>query len=129
MVPGHRANAGVAVSILRSHGTEAGVALLAGVDARYVGRQWLRGDEENVTRRLSDYALADLSLTLTWRDFELRGAVRNLFDRRGFTLGPLAQKPPAPGTPGQRWLTPRPPRHVQGRLSADFFSRQRDRPP
>jgi len=120
MVPGHRANAGVAVSILRSHGTEAGVALLAGVDARYVGRQWLRGDEENVTRRLSDYALADLSLTLTWRDFELRGAVRNLFDRRAFSFGTFAENPTAPGTPVQRWLTPGPPRHVQVSLSADF---------
>jgi len=120
MVPGHRANAGVAVSILRSHGTETGVALLAGVDARYVGRQWLRGDEENVTRRLSDYALADLSLTLTWRDFELRGAVRNLLDRRDFSFGTFAENPTAPGTPVQRWLTPGPPRHVQVSLSADF---------
>ncbi len=120
MVPGHRANAGVAVSILRSHGTEAGVALLAGVDARYVGRQWLRGDEENVTRRLSDYALADLSLTMTWRDFELRGAVRNLFDRRAFSFGAFAENPTAPGTPVQRWLTPGPPRHVQVSLSTDF---------
>jgi len=51
---------------------------MAGLDARYIGRQWLRGDEENVTRQLSDYVVADLSLTLTWRDFELRGAVRNL---------------------------------------------------
>src|SRR5881628_2354204 len=73
MVPGHRVNAGLAVPIIRSHGTETRVALSAGLDARYVGRQWLRGDEENVTRRLSDYAVGDLSLTLTWRDF---GATR-----------------------------------------------------
>ena len=120
MVPGHRVNAGLTAPILRPHGTESGVALRAGVDARYVGQQWLRGDEENVTRRLSDYALADLSLTLTWRDFELRGAVRNLFDRRVFTFGTFAENPTAPGTPVQRWLTPGPPRHVQVSLSADF---------
>ena len=119
MVPGHRVNAGLTAPILRPHGTES-VALRAGVDARYVGRQWLRGDEENVTRRLSDYALADLSLTLTWRDFELRGAVRNLFDRRVFTFGTFAENPTAPGTPVQRWLTPGLPRHVQVSLSADF---------
>jgi len=119
MVPGHRVNAGLTTPILRPHGTES-VALRAGVDARYVGRQWLRGDEENVTRWLSDYALADLSLTLTWRDFELRGAVRNLFDRRVFTFGTFAENPTAPGTPVQRWLTPGLPRHVQVSLSADF---------
>src|SRR5947208_3616762 len=106
MVPGHRVNAGLAVLILRPHLTETGVTLLAGVDARYVGRQWLRGDEANVTRRLSDYAVADLSLTLTWRAVELRGAVRNLFDRRVFTFGTFAENAMAPGSPVQRWLTP-----------------------
>jgi outer membrane receptor protein involved in Fe transport len=120
MVPEHRVNAGLAVPILRPQGTESGVALLAGVDARYVGRQWLRGDEENVTRRLSDYAVADLSLTLSWRDFELRGAVRNLFDRRVFTFGTFAENRTAPGSPVQRWLTPGPPRHVQVSVSRDF---------
>jgi outer membrane receptor protein involved in Fe transport len=96
------------------------VALAAAVDARYIGRQWLRGDEENVTRRLSDYTIADLSLTLNWRDFELRGVVRNLFDRRVYTFGTFAENPTAPGTPVQRWLTPGPPRHVQVSLSTDF---------
>src|SRR6266513_2614629 len=120
MVPRHRVNAGLAVPILRHQGKETGVALAAAVDARYVGRQWLRGDEENVTRRLSDYTIADLSLTLTWRDFELRGAVRNLFDRRVYTFGTFAENPTAPGSPVQRWLTPAPPRHVQISLSTDF---------
>jgi len=120
MVPDHRVNAGLAVPILRSHGTETGVSLMAGLDARYVGRQWLRGDEENATRRLSDYTVADLSLTLSWGDFELRGAVRNLFDRRVYTFGTFAENPTAPGTPVQRWLTPGPPRHVQISLSTDF---------
>jgi iron complex outermembrane recepter protein len=120
LVPDHRVNAGLAVPILRPQGTETGVALMAGLDARYVGRQWLRGDEENVTRRLSDYAVADLSLTLTWRDFELRGAVRNLFDQRVFTFGTFAQNATAPGSPVQRWLTPALPRHVQVSLSRDF---------
>ena len=120
MVPDHRVNAGLAVPIVRPQGTETGAALMAGVDARYVGRQWLRGDEENVTRRLSDYAVADLSLTLTWRDFELRGAVRNLFDRHAFTFGTFAENATAPGSPVQRWLTPALPRHVQVSLSTDF---------
>ncbi len=120
MVPDHRVNAGLAVPILRSRTTETGVSLVAGIDARYVGRQWLRGDEENATRRLSDYTVADLSLTLTWGDFELRGAVRNLFDRRVYTFGTFAENPTAPAAPVQRWLTPGPPRHVQVSVSIDF---------
>jgi len=120
MVPDHRVNVGLAVPILRPPAPETGVALLAALDARYVGRQWLRGDEENVTRRLSDYAIADLSLTLTWRDFELRGAMRNLFDRHAFTFGTFAENATAPGSPVQRWLTPALPRHVQVSLSTDF---------
>ncbi len=120
MVPDHRVNAGVAVPMLRPRGSATGVALMAALDARYVGRQWLRGDEDNVTRRLSDYAVADLSLTLTWRDLELRGAVRNLFDRRVFNFGTFAENPTAPGTPVQRWLTPGLPRHVQVSVNADF---------
>jgi len=120
MVPDHRVNVGLAVPILHPHGAATGVALLAGLDARYVGRQWLRGDEENVTRRLSDYTVADLSLTLAWGDFELRGAVRNLFDRRVFTFGTFAENATAPGSPVQRWLTPALPRHVQVSVSRDL---------
>jgi iron complex outermembrane receptor protein len=118
MVPDHRVNAGVAVPLLRPAGT--GVALAAGLDARYVGRQWLRGDEENVTQRLSDYAIADLSLTATWRDFELRCALSNLVDRRYFSFGTWAENPTVAGSPAQRWLTPGLPRRVQVSLSTDF---------
>jgi outer membrane receptor protein involved in Fe transport len=120
LVPRHRVNAGLAIPILRPQGTETRVALMAGLDARYIGRQWLRGDEENVTRQLSDYLVADLSVTLTWRDFELRGAVRNLFDRSVFTFGTFAENATVPGSPVQRWLTPGLPRHVQVSVSSDF---------
>ncbi len=71
-------------------------------------------------RRLADYAVADLSLTLTWRDLELRGAVGNLFDRRYVSFGTFAENPTVTGTPIQRWLTPGLPRHVQVSLSTDF---------
>ena len=120
LVPRHRVNAGLAIPILRPQRTETRVALMAGLDARYAGRQWLRGDEENVTRQLSDYVVADLSVTLTWRDFELRGAVRNLFDRSVFTFGTFAENATVPGSPVQRWLTPGLPRHMQVSVSSDF---------
>ena len=118
MVPNHRINAGVALRLLRPRGTSP--SLVAGLDARYIGTQWLRGDEENATRRLSDYTVADLSLTTTWHDFELRWAVGNVFDRRYYSFGTFAANPTVAGTPVQRWLTPGLPRHVQVSLSTDF---------
>jgi iron complex outermembrane receptor protein len=120
MVPDHRVNAGIGVPLVMPRGAGSRLSLAAALDARYVGRQWLRGDEENATQRLSDYAVADLSLTATWRDFELRGAMGNVFDRRYVNFGTFAENPTAPGTPVQRWLTPGQPRHVQVSLSRDF---------
>ena len=120
MVPDHRVSAGIAVPLVTPRPAGSGVSLAGALDARYVGRQWLRGDEANATARLSDYAVADLSLTATWRDFELRGAVGNLFDQRYMNFGTFAENPTAPGTPVQRWLTPGLPRHVQVSLSTDF---------
>jgi iron complex outermembrane receptor protein len=117
MVPRHRVNAGAAIPVRLAPD---GPSLQAGLDAGYVGRQWLRGDEANATRRLSDDAVADASLTLNWRELELRVMVRNLFDRRYFNFGTFAQDPTAPGTPVERWLTPGVPRSVQVSLSADF---------
>src|SRR6266704_3269278 len=117
MVPNHRANAGVSLPVVTWSG---GATLRAALDARYVGRQWLRGDEANATRRLSDYAVADASVTLSWRERELRAMVRNVFDRRYFTFGTFAENPTAPGNPVERWLTPGVPRSVQVSLSTDF---------
>jgi iron complex outermembrane recepter protein len=117
MVPNHRVNAGAALPLLT--GSE-GPSLQVALDARYVGRQWLRGDEANATARLSDYAVADASLALTWRELELRAMVRNVLDHRYFTFGTFAQNATEPGTPVQRWLTPAVPRSLQVSLSTDF---------
>ena len=120
MVPDSRVNAGLAMPLVAPHDARPGFALVAGLDARYVGRQWLRGDEDNATARLADYAVADLSLTLAWRELELRCTVGNLFARRYFSFGAFAENPTAPGTPVERWLTPGPPRHLQVSVSTDF---------
>ncbi len=117
LVPNHRVNAGVAIPVITA---SRGLSLQAGLDARYVGRQWLRSDEANATRRLADYAVADASLTVTWREVELRAMVRNLLDRRYFTFGTFAANPTVPGTPVERWLTPGVPRSLQVSLSTDF---------
>jgi iron complex outermembrane recepter protein len=120
MVPDTRINAGLVVPLVSPRHVASVPSLLAALDARYVGRQWLRGDEANATLRLSDYAIADLSLTLAWRELELRCTVGNVFGRRYDSFGTFAEDPTAPGTPVERWLTPGPPRHVQVSLTTDF---------
>src|SRR5205807_9535114 len=121
LVPDSRANAGIQAPVVA--GGTTGRSLRVGVDARYVGRQWLRGDEANTTRRLPDYAAADASLLLEWQRFELRCMVRNVFDRRYASFGTFAANPLAPGSPVQRFLTPGLPRHVQVSVSAEFRRR------
>src|SRR5437867_215860 len=118
MVPSHRVNAGIALPVVRERGARPSVRVA--LDARYVGRQWLRGDEANATRRLADYGVADAAATLTWRSLELRCMVRNLLDRRYENFGTYAENPTRPGNPVERWLTPGLPRHVTVSLSSDF---------
>jgi outer membrane receptor protein involved in Fe transport len=120
MVPDHRLNAGVALSLLNRRGTASGLAVVAGLDARYVGPQWLRGDEANVTAQLPDYGVADLSLTLAWRGWELRWAVGNVLDERYASFGTFAPDPTVAGRPVARWLAPGLPRHLHVSLSSDF---------
>jgi len=118
MVPSHRVNAGIALPVVRERGARPSVRVA--LDARYVGRQWLRGDEANATRRLADYGVADAAATLTWRSLELRCMVRNVFDRRYENFGTYAENPTRPGNPVERWLTPGLPRHLTVSLSTDF---------
>lgn len=119
LVPDLRVNAGISVPVITRPAC-CGPAIRAALDTRYVGRQWLRGDEANATARLSDYAIADASVTVTWRELELRCMVRNVLDRRYENFGTFAANPTLPGRPVQRWVTPGLPRHLQVSLSTDF---------
>ncbi|HVH09418.1 MAG TPA: hypothetical protein VM736_06450, partial [Gemmatimonadales bacterium] len=98
----------------------AGPSLHLALDGRFVGPQWLRGDEANVTARLSAYAVADGSLTARWGDVLVRGTVGNVFNRRYFTFGTFAANPSVAGTPVERWVTPGLPRHVQISVSTEL---------
>ena len=113
MIPAHRANAGLSVPV-------PGDRLRLRLDARYVGPQYLRGDEENVARRLSDYAVVDASLDAEVGRYRARVAVPNVLDRRYVTFGTFAANPTVAGDPVQRFLTPGLPRHVLVSLSAEF---------
>lgn len=58
-----------------------------GVDARYTGSQWLRGDEANVTTPLGGYTIADARVGYGFGAWELQALVTNLFDRGYATFG------------------------------------------
>ena len=113
MIPGHRANAGLSLPL-------EGERLRARLDARYVGPQYLRGDEENVGRRLADYTVADASLEATIGRYDVRVAVPNVFGHEYVTFGTFAENPTVPGNPVQRFVTPGMPRHLLVSVSAEF---------
>ena len=113
MVPAHRFNVGASLPLFKD-------ALRLRMDGRYIGPQYLRGDEQNVAARLPDYALADASLDANVGRYAVRVMVPNVLDRRYVTFGTFAENPRATGAPVQRFLTPGQPRHLLVSISADF---------
>jgi iron complex outermembrane recepter protein len=79
LVAGHQVKAGGLVQL------PAGVAL--GLDLRYTGRQWLRGDEANETEPLGGYFSASVRAGLTRGDWELSAVVTNVFDSHAAVFG------------------------------------------
>jgi outer membrane receptor protein involved in Fe transport len=70
LVPAHQLKAGALVKVNRWLGV--------GLDGRYTGRQWLRGDEANQTRPLAGYFTASLRAGVTLGPWELNTVVTNL---------------------------------------------------
>jgi iron complex outermembrane recepter protein len=112
MVPAHRVNAGLSVPVIGD--------VRLRLDGRYVGPQYLRGDEQNVAVRLPDYAVADAAISADLGRYELRLMVPNVFDGRYVTFGTFAVNPTVAGSPVQRFVTPGQPRHLLASLSATF---------
>lgn len=79
LVPDHQAKAGGLVR------TGAGISL--GMDVRFTGRQWLRGDEANATTPLDAYALANARVGYSRAGWELVAIVTNLFDSKAASFG------------------------------------------
>jgi iron complex outermembrane receptor protein len=71
-IPDHQVKLGGLLSL------PAGVQF--GVDARYFGKQWLRGDEANETLPLSGYFVANARVGYTREKWEVSAVVNNLFD-------------------------------------------------
>ncbi|HVH68796.1 MAG TPA: TonB-dependent receptor [Gemmatimonadales bacterium] len=113
MIPTQRANAGVSLPL-------AGERLRARLDARYVGPQYLRGDEENVERRLPDYTVADAALEASFGRYDVRVVAPNVFDHSYLTFGTFAANPTVPGNPVERFVTPGMRRHLLVSVSGEF---------
>lgn len=58
-----------------------------GLDLRYTGRQWLRGDEANETRPLGGYFTTSIRAGVERGDWELSAVVSNLFDSHAAVFG------------------------------------------
>jgi iron complex outermembrane receptor protein len=78
-----------------------------GADARYTGKQYLRGDEANVTSRLEDYIVTDARVGVELDRWEVSGVVTNLFQNRYAIFGTfnINQGNPA-GPTVERFLGP-----------------------
>ncbi len=53
-----------------------------GADARYVGSEWLRGDEANQAQPLGGYFVTDARVSWQFGAWQISGLVTNLFNRR-----------------------------------------------
>jgi outer membrane receptor protein involved in Fe transport len=72
LVPDHQVKVGGLLSL--SSGLE------FGLDGRYVGRQWLRGDEANETAPLGGYFVASLRVGFSRAKWEVSAVASNLFN-------------------------------------------------
>ncbi|MEX2157588.1 MAG: TonB-dependent receptor [Gemmatimonadales bacterium] len=79
LVPEHLIRFGAALVL--------GAGLEAGVDGRYTGEQWLRGDEANETGRLDGYFTADARLEWERWGWSVAAVVSNVFDSHKAVFG------------------------------------------
>lgn len=79
LVPGHQVKVGGLATL------PAGLEL--GLDARYTGEQWLRGDEANQTEPLPGYFTANLRAGVSRGPWEVSAVLTNLFDNKRAVFG------------------------------------------
>ncbi|HEY9229131.1 MAG TPA: TonB-dependent receptor [Gemmatimonadaceae bacterium] len=99
LVPAQQLRAGLDARVARR--------LSAGIDGRYVGSQWLRGDESNRDRPLDSYVIMDARASLSIERWELTAAVTKLLGRKYAVFGTFNVNEGAIGGPTlERFLTP-----------------------
>jgi outer membrane receptor protein involved in Fe transport len=79
LVPDHQARFGASLAL--------GSVLEAGVDARYTGQQWLRGDEANETTALAGYFTGDARLEWQGARWSVATIVSNVLDSHAPIFG------------------------------------------
>lgn len=100
MVPTHVMQAGAAL--------EFPGGLQGGIELRYIGSQWFRGDEANETEPLGGYAAANLRLGWEGRGWGVSGVVTNVFDAGSAVFGTFNENRQSGEL--ERFLTPTEPR-------------------
>jgi iron complex outermembrane recepter protein len=81
--------------------------LSVGADGRYTGKQYLRGDEANVTPQLDGYFVADARVGVELGRWEINGIVTNLFRNKSAIFGTFNINQGNPdGLTVERFLTP-----------------------
>lgn len=116
LVPAHQAKGGFSVHLSKQ--------FHAGLDARWIGSQYLRGDEGNEERELAPYFVAGLRAGYSYRNWTFSGVVSNLFDNHDPIFGTFNVNA---GT-GQleRFLTPLNARSVVFKIARTFGPRGQD---
>jgi iron complex outermembrane recepter protein len=79
LVPDHQVKFGGLLSLQNG--------LQIGTDARYTGKQWLRGDEANETAPLDDYFTTNLRVGFSRARWEVSAVLWNVFDHRSAIFG------------------------------------------
>jgi iron complex outermembrane recepter protein len=78
-----------------------------GADGRYTGKQYLRGDEANVTDQLDGYFVADARVGVEFGRWEINGIVTNVFQNKSAIFGTFNINQGNPdGLTVERFLTP-----------------------
>jgi outer membrane receptor protein involved in Fe transport len=79
LVPDHQVKFGGLVTLTSG--------LQFGLDGRYIGRQWLRGDEANETSPLGGYFVGNLRVGFSQARWEISAVVSNVFDSHSPIFG------------------------------------------
>ena len=99
LVPDHQIKFGGLVKV--------GEYVSVGADGRYIGKQFLRGDEANVTEPLDGYFVTDARVGVEFGRWEINGIVTNLFQNKNAIFGTFNINQGNPGGPTvERFLTP-----------------------
>jgi outer membrane receptor protein involved in Fe transport len=80
------------------------VGLQLGADFRFIGAQWLRGDEANETARLDGYVTTNLRAGFSRADWEVSAVVFNAFDSQSAIFGTFNENRQTGAL--ERFLTP-----------------------